>query len=257
MGKAKRNDYLGIDVGASGIKGAVVDVDTGELLTDRLRVPTPQPATPKAMTRAFAELFGMFDYDGKHVGVGFPAIIRRGTALSAANIHPDWIGTSVADLWGDAVGRRIHCLNDADAAGLASVTYGAAAKERGVVVFLTIGTGIGSAMFVDNVLVPNTELGHFYMPNGMKSEHYASNKTRKTLDLTWDEWGGRFDEVLAQVDRIFSPDLVLLGGGGSKHFDLFSERLTCSMPVRPSTFRNEAGAIGAAIYARSRTEKKK
>lgn len=241
--------YLGIDVGASGIKGAVVDVGTGELLTDRLRVPTPQPATPAAMTKAFVELFRMFDYDGEDVGVGFPAIVRDGVALSAANIHPDWIRTSIKRLWGEACGRRVHCLNDADAAGLASVTYGAAAEERGVVIFLTIGTGIGSAMFVDNVLVPNTEFGHFYMPNGMKSEHYASNKTRKTLDLDWAEWGQRFDEVLAQVDRIFSPDLVLLGGGASKRFDLYKAHLACSMPVRPSDFRNEAGAIGAAIYA--------
>ena len=247
---SQANHFLGIDVGASGIKGAIVDVTTGKLLTDRLRVPTPQPATPEAMTAAFAELFAMFDYDGEHVGVGFPAIIRRGVAKSAANIHPDWIGTSVAELWGGAIGRTIHCLNDADAAGLASVTYGTAAEERGVVVFLTIGTGIGSAMFIENVLVPNTEFGHFYMPNGIKAEHYASNKTRKTLDLSWEEWGGRFDEVLAQIDRILSPDLVLLGGGGSKHFDSFADRLTGGLTVRPSQFKNEAGAIGAAIYAR-------
>ena len=249
------NHLLGIDVGASGIKGAVVDVATGELLTDRLRVPTPQPATPEAMTRAFVELFGRFDYDGEDVGVGFPAIVRRGVAMSAANIHPDWIRTSVVDLWGEACGRRIHCLNDADAAGLASVTYGAAAEEKGVVVFLTIGTGIGSAMFIDNVLVPNTEFGHFYMPNGMKAEHYASNKTRKTLDLGWGEWGERFDEVLAQIDRILSPDLVLLGGGASKRFEHYADKLNVTVPVRPSAFKNEAGAIGAAVFAASQARR--
>ena len=246
---ANAHHVLGIDVGASGIKGAIVDTHAGTLLTERLRVPTPSPATPKAMTAAFCELVGQFDYGGDHVGVGFPAIVRRGLAMSAANIHPDWIRTSVSELWGKAIGKRVHALNDADAAGLASVSYGSARRERGVVVFLTIGTGIGSAVFIDGALVPNTELGHIYMPNGMKSEHYASNRIRKTLDLDWTTWGERFDEVLAQVDRVFSPDLILLGGGASKKFDLFEECLNVSCPVRPAKFRNEAGAIGAALYA--------
>ena len=246
---SQANHYLGIDVGASGIKGAIVDVATGELLTERLRVPTPQPATPEAMTEAFRELYAQFDYDGDYVGVGFPAIVRRGVAMSAANIHPDWIRTSISALWTRACGKRVFALNDADAAGLASVEFGSAKEARGVVVFLTIGTGIGSALFVDNRLVPNSELGHIYMPNGMKSEHYASNKTRKTLDLSWEEWGKRFDEVLAQVDRILSPDLILLGGGASKKFDLYEACLNVDCPVEPAAFRNHAGSIGAALYA--------
>ncbi len=240
---------LGIDVGASGIKGAIIDVVEGKLLTERFRVPTPQPATPKAMTKAFKQLFAEFDYSGDLVGVGFPAIIREGNALSAANIHPDWIRTSVTDLWSKACGRRVFCLNDADAAGFASVSFGSARDSRGVVVFLTIGTGIGSALFVEGKLVPNTEFGHFYMPNGMKSEHYASNRTRKTLGLSWEEWGRRFDEVLAQVDRLLSPELILLGGGASKHFAEYKKYLTINCPVQPAKYQNEAGPVGAALFA--------
>ena len=243
---------LGIDVGASGIKGAIVDIASGELLSERLRVPTPQPATPQSMTMAFQELLAQFDYDGDIIGVGFPAIISHGVAMSAANIHPDWIRTSVAQLWGKASKKRVFALNDADAAGLASVRFGLAKKQEGLVVFLTIGTGIGSAMFIDGILVPNTELGHFYMPNGKKSEHYASSRTRKMLDLSWEEWGHRFDEVLFQVQRMFSPDLILLGGGASKKFDLFKHCLNSDLPVMPSTMRNEAGIVGAAYYAHTR-----
>lgn len=250
---SKPNHYLGIDVGASGIKGAIVDVSTGKLLTDRLRVPTPQPATPAAMSAAFAELYALFDYKGKHVGVGFPAIVRNGVALSAANISPDWIRTSVAERFGAACGKKVHVLNDADAAGLASTSYGTAKDARGVTVFLTIGTGIGSALFVDGKLVPNSEFGHFYMPNGMKAEHYASSKTRKTLDLGWDVWSKRFNEVLGQLDRVLSPDLYILGGGASKHFDTYKHNLDTQVPVVPSAFRNEAGSVGAAIYAQQRS----
>ena len=247
-----KHHILGIDVGASGIKGAIVDVKTGELLTERHRVPTPQPATPAAMTSAFEELLGMFDYDGEHIGVGFPAIVQRGVAMSAANIHPDWIRTSVEKLWSKASGKRVHCLNDADAAGVASVEFGSAKQEDGVVCFLTIGTGIGSALFFENKLIPNSELGHIYMPNGMKAEHYASNKTRKMLDLSWTEWGQRFDEVLAQVERVVSPDLILLGGGASKRFDLYKDCFNITCPIAPAQFKNQAGSIGAAIYASKR-----
>ncbi len=243
------NHILGIDVGATGIKGAIVDVSTGKLLTERLRVPTPQPATPKAMTKAFHELYRLFEYEGDVVGVGFPAIIRRGVALSAANISPDWIRTSVSDIFGKACGKRVFVLNDADAAGLASATFGSAQHASGVTVFLTIGTGIGSALFIDNELVPNSEFGHIYMPNGMKSEHYASSKTRKSLELGWEEWGRRFGDVLSQLERILSPDLFVLGGGASKHFDLYKHTFETSVPVVPAEYQNEAGAVGAALFA--------
>ncbi|MFK8056198.1 MAG: polyphosphate--glucose phosphotransferase [Saprospiraceae bacterium] len=252
---SKATEILGIDVGASGIKGAIVDVVTGELLTERYRVPTPQPATPKAMTLAFQELLPKFEYDGDLIGVGFPAIVSNGVALSAANIHADWIRTSVAKLWSKASQKTVYALNDADAAGIASVSFGRAREHPGVVIFLTIGTGIGSAMFVDGVLVPNTELGHFYMPNGMKSEHYASSKTRKSQGLSWDEWAKRFDEVLFQVQRLFSPDLILLGGGASKKFDSYKHLLQCQAPVMPAAQMNQAGTVGAAIYAYQQANK--
>lgn len=240
---------LGIDVGATGIKGAIIDVGAGKLLTERLRVPTPQPATPDAMTTAFVELFRQFKYEGAYIGVGFPAIVRNGVALSAANIHPEWIRTSISQRFGQAVQRNVYALNDADAAGLASAKFGSAQQVKGVTVFLTIGTGIGSAVFVDGLLMPNTEFGHLYMPNGMKTEHYASSKTRKTLDLTWEEWGRRFDEVLAQLDRVLSPDLFVLGGGASKYFEAYKHTLQTPVPVIPAHYQNEAGAVGAAIYA--------
>ena len=240
---------LGIDVGATGIKGAIVDVTTGKLLTERLRVPTPQPATPEAMTTAFVELFRQFRYEGPYVGVGFPAIVRNGVALSAANIHPEWIRTSIAQLFGQAIQRKVYALNDADAAGLASAKFGSAQQVKGVAVFLTIGTGIGSAVFVDGHLLPNTEFGHLYMPNGMKTEHYASSKTRKTLELSWEDWGRRFDEVLAQLDRVLSPDLFVLGGGASKYFDEYKHTLQTPVPIIPALYQNEAGSVGAAIYA--------
>lgn len=249
---ANPNHVLGIDVGGSGIKGAIIDVSTGELLTERLRVPTPQPANPEAVTEAFLELVAMFTFKGEAIGVGFPAIISKGVALSAANIHPDWINISIAELWSKATGKKVFALNDADAAGLASVRYGSAKTIKGVVLFLTIGTGIGSAMFMDNMLIPNTEFGHIYMPNGMKSEHYASNKTRKSLELSWEDWGCRFNEVLQQLDRIVSPDYILLGGGVSKQFEFYNQYFDINCPVEPALFLNEAGCIGAAIYASDR-----
>jgi len=252
---SKSTEILGIDVGGSGIKGAIVDVLTGELLTERFRVSTPRPATPKAMTLAFQELLAMFDYDGDIIGVGFPAIVRNGVALSAANIHPDWIKTSISQLWSKASQKKVYSLNDADAAGISSVSFGRAKEQKGVVIFLTIGTGIGSAMFVDGNLVPNSELGHFYMPNGLKSEHYASNKIRKEKDLSWGEWASRFDEVLHQIQRIFSPDLILLGGGASKKFDNYKHLLTCDAPVMPAAQMNQAGTVGAAIYAYQQANK--
>ncbi len=247
---SKSNHILGIDVGASGIKGAIVNVTSGKLLTERLRVPTPQPATPEAMTEAFVELLSMFSYKGDHIGVGFPAIIRKGKAMSAANIHPDWINTSVSKLWGKASGKKVHTLNDADAAGLASIKFGSAKKTPGLVAFLTIGTGIGSALFINKELMPNSELGHIYMPNGMKSEHYASNQTRKNLELSWEDWGTRLNEVLQQILRVLSPDLILLGGGVSKYYDEYKQYFNIDCPVQPAAFLNQAGAVGAALYAK-------
>lgn len=245
MGKNKY--VLGIDVGGSGIKGAPVDVLTGELLGERLRIDTPQPATPKAMAKVFAELVRMHDWSGP-IGCGFPAIIRHGKAYSAANIDKKWIGKNVEKLFSKASACPVRVINDADAAGVAAVRFGAGKNVSGTVLMLTLGTGIGSALFIDGKLVPNTEFGHLFF-RGTIAEHYASNAVRKTENLTWEEWGKRFNEYLEHIDRILSPDLVILSGGGSKYFDEFKHVITADMQIVPSIMLNDAGTVGAAVYA--------
>ncbi|PHN03032.1 polyphosphate--glucose phosphotransferase [Flavilitoribacter nigricans] len=245
MGKNKY--VLGIDVGGSGIKGAPVDIKKGKLLSERLRIDTPQPATPKAVAKTFAELVKMHDWNGP-IGCGFPAIVRHGVAHSAANIDKKWIGTDVEKLFSKASGCPVKVMNDADAAGLAAVRYGAGKKVDGTVLMLTIGTGIGSALFIDGKLVPNTEFGHLFF-KGMIAEHYAANSVRKNLELSWEEWGKRFNEYLLHIDRILSPDMVILSGGASKRFDEYRHTITSETKIIPSAMLNNAGTVGAAIYA--------
>ncbi len=238
---------LGVDVGGSGIKGAVVDVTTGELQTDRLRLETPHPATPAAVSATLAELVKMHNYKGI-IGCGFPAIIKEGEARSAANISKKWIGTNVIESFSLACRNPVEVLNDADAAGLAEMRFGLGKGHRGVVALITIGSGLGSALFINGRLVPNTEFGHMQM-HGDIAEAYASNKTRKEEDLDWETWGQRFNEYLAYLNRIINPDLVLLGGGASKKFDKYEEYLDTDFPVKPAQLRNNAGTIGAAVHA--------
>lgn len=243
----RHKQVLGIDVGGSGIKGAPVDTVKGEMLSDRLRLSTPQPATPEAVAETFAELVKMHDWEGP-IGCGFPAIVRQGRALSAANIDKSWIGTNIQELFSEATGCPVCVINDADAAGVASVKFGAGKDVEGVVLLLTIGTGIGSALFTNGRLVPNTEFGHLYF-KGKIAEHYAANSVRNRENLSWDEWGKRFGEYLDHVDRILSPDLVILSGGVSKHFATYRELLPFDLKVIPSMMLNNAGTIGAAAYA--------
>lgn len=245
MGKNKY--VLGIDVGGSGIKGAPVDIKKGKLLSERLRIETPQPATPKAVAKTFAELVKMHDWKGP-IGCGFPAIVRHGVAHSAANIDKKWIGTDVEKLFSKVSGCPVKVMNDADAAGLAAVRYGAGKKMQGTVLMLTIGTGIGSALFIDGKLVPNTEFGHLFF-KGMIAEHYAANSVRKSLELSWEEWGKRFNEYLLHIDRILSPDLVILSGGASKRFGEYQHVITSEAKIIPSAMLNNAGTVGAAVYA--------
>jgi polyphosphate glucokinase len=245
---------LGVDVGGSGIKGAVVDVETGELQTERLRIKTPQPATPTAMAEAFAELIKLHEYKGI-IGCGFPAIIKDGKALTAANISPKWINKSVVETFSLASGCPVEALNDADAAGMAEMQFGLGKGHEGVVLLITIGSGLGSALFVDGRLVPNTEFGHMIL-HGEAAEVYASNKTRKNEDLSWKEWGNRFNEYLAYVERIVNPDIVLLGGGISKHFPKYESYLDVGLKVQPASLRNHAGTIGAALHARKQVRKR-
>lgn len=237
---------LGVDVGASGIKGAVVDIRNGEMLTERLRLETPQPATPEAMANTFSELIRMHKWSGP-VGCGFPAIIKNGVAKSAANIDRSWRGTNVAKLFSKASNCEVKVLNDADAAGIAEMQYGYGFGKKGVVLLLTLGSGIGSALFMDGRLVPNTELGHVFL-HGKIAERYAANSIRKKLDMGWDEWGTRLNEYLMHIERLFSPDLIILGGGVSKRFDQFEGFLNINIPVKPAKLLNNAGSIGAALY---------
>lgn len=239
---------LGIDIGGSGIKGAPVDLDSGELLAARYRIETPQPAKPGPVAETIAEIARHFDWSGP-VGAGFPAIVRKGVTYSAANVDDDWIGFDAAQLMSEATGCPVALVNDADAAGLAEMTYGAGRDEMGAVLLITIGTGLGSALFYDGVLYPNTELGHLELRGG-DAEAYASDAARKNLDLSWQDWGKHFDEYLRHLEALFSPDLFILGGGASKKFHKFEESLTVSTRVIPAQLRNQAGIVGAALAAR-------
>lgn len=239
---------FGIDIGGSGVKGAPVDLDAGELLSERYRIPTPQPATPHAVAAVVKQILDEFSWEGPF-GCAMPSIVRRGVVESAANIDKSWIGVDGEGLLSELTGRPVHLLNDADAAGLAEVEYGAARKERDVVLVLTFGTGIGSALFIDHVLVPNTELGHLEF-KGMPAEHYAAGRLHEEDGLSFDEWGDRVDEYLQHLERLFSPDLFVIGGGISKRFDEFADRLHVRARVEPAKLRNTAGIVGAALAGR-------
>ncbi|MGB3548204.1 MAG: ROK family protein [Saprospiraceae bacterium] len=246
----KQNIILGVDIGGTGIKGGLVDIEQGILVSERYRLPTPQPATPDRMAETFRELLDQIEYTGP-VGVGFPAVVRKGTALSAANIDESWVNTSITQTLGDVYGGGgIHALNDADAAGLASAIYGAGRGEPGTVLMITIGTGLGSALIVGGELIPNSELGHLYLRNMKKdAEKYVSNALRKHKEWTWEEFGERFNSYLMHVEMLFSPDLILLGGGGSKGFEEYQHLLQVKCPVKSALLLNAAGTVGAAFYA--------
>lgn len=244
---------LGVDIGASGVKGAIVDVNTGDLLTERIRFETPQPSTPEAMAEIFSQLLQELNWKKGPIGCGFPAIIKKGVALSAANIHSAWIGVDIEKLFHDVSGCPVKVINDADAAGIAEMLFGVGQGEQGTVILITIGSGLGSALFTDGVLVRNTEFGHFYL-EGVLAEHYASESARKKYNLSWEEWGERFNKYLLHLDRLMSPDLIIIGGGTSKRWELYSHLITVNTRVIPATYLNKAGAIGAAYYAYSTTE---
>lgn len=238
---------LGIDIGGTGVKGAVVRTGKGRLATDRFRIPTPHPATPDAVTATVARIVEHFDWQGP-VGCTFPGVVRDGTVRTAANVDPAWIGTDAGRRFSGATGCRVVVGNDADAAGLAEARFGAARDVPGVVIVLTLGTGIGSALLVDGRLVPNTELGHLTL-HGDDAERHAAESVRERLDLSWSDWAARVDEYLHLVERLFWPDRFVLGGGVSKKAEKFVPLLTCRTPVVAATLRNEAGIVGAACLA--------
>ena len=242
------NLFLGIDVGASGIKGALVNVQTGEMEGARFRVDMPQPSTPENAAAAIAGIVEHFKYEGK-IGVGFPSVVKNGVAMTAANLDKTWIGANIETVISKATGCEVIALNDADAAGMAEMRYGKGKGKLGTVVLITIGTGLGSAIFTDGHLLRNTEFGHLLMKNGMIAEKYAADSVRKNEELSWKKWGKRFNEFLEHVNLYVQPSLILLGGGSSKYFDEFKDRIKIATPVEPAQLLNSAGIIGAAVYA--------
>jgi polyphosphate glucokinase len=238
---------LGVDVGGTGIKAAPVRLTDGVLVADRHRIPTPRPATPDAVVGVIGELVAHFSWSGP-VGVALPSVVRHGIVRSAANIDPSWIDTDAGGLLADALGRPVTVLNDADAAGLAEMAHGAGRGRAGVVVMLTFGTGIGSAMFVDGHLVPNTELGHLEF-RGESIERWAAASARERDDLSWPVWAGRVNDVLDAVVRLFSPDLIILGGGVSKKPDKWVPHLVADCELVVAHSANSAGIVGAAMAA--------
>lgn len=247
---------FGVDIGGSGIKGAPVDLSTGALSADRLRVPTPQPSTPEAVADTVTALVDSFDIArGVPVGVTFPAVIQQGVALTAANVDDAWIGTDVDTLLTERTGHEVSVVNDADAAGIAEMEFGAGRKRKGVVLVITLGTGVGSAMFVDGRLVPNAELGHIPY-QGESIERYMAESAREREGLDWQTWAGRLQEYFALVEFLFNPTLIIVGGGVSKHHRKFLPLLDLRTPIVPAQLRNEAGIVGAAALARRAEEEK-
>ena len=238
---------FGIDIGGSGIKGAPVDLNTGQLLAERIRIPTPQPSTPDAVAGVVEEITRSFGWDGP-VGCAFPAVVKGGRTMTAANVDHAWIDFEAAQLLSSEVGAPVTLLNDADAAGLAEMRYGAGRGVDGLVIMLTVGTGIGSAIFMDGRLIPNSEFGHMEIRR-KKAEHRASDRVRKEKDLDYEDWAKRLQEVLRTMEDLFWPDLFILGGGVSKKHDKFLPHVQTRTPVVPAELRNEAGIVGAALAA--------
>lgn len=236
---------FGIDIGGSGMKAAPVDLGTGELMKDRHKILTPKPATPNAMADVVRQLVQHFRYEGP-VGVAFPGVIRRGVVYSAANIDKSWIGTDADALFTEASGCEVHVVNDADAAGLAEMRYGAGKDRDGVVLVLTFGTGIGSGLFVDGRLVPNTELGHLEL-DGHDAEQRAAASARDREDLSWAEWAPRVERYLRHVVMLFSPALIVVGGGASRKSNKWLPLLDVDCEIVPAALTNEAGIVGAAL----------
>ncbi len=249
-------EILGIDIGGSGIKGALVDVETGTLKTDRFRVETPRPANQEAFVWAIQQIKSHFEYQGP-IGIGFPGVVQNGIIRTAANVDKSWIDVDAASMFKKKLGSDCFILNDADAAGVAEVKFGTTVSDQSVVIFLTVGTGIGSAVFTDKQLLPNTEFGHVLIKDDLEAEHYASDAVRKREDLNWGRWGKRFNRYLKYMDSLFWPDLFVIGGGVSKKMDKFEEKLTITkkVPVVPASLLNEAGIIGAAYFAHEQSNK--
>ncbi|MFF4227624.1 polyphosphate--glucose phosphotransferase [Streptomyces sp. NPDC001820] len=242
-------NVFGVDIGGSGIKGAPVDLERGQLTHERYKVLTPHPATPEAVADGVAEVVGNFDWSGP-VGITFPGVVTGGVTRTAANVDKRWIGRDAAKLLGDRLGGLpVTVLNDADAAGVAEMTFGAGRGREGTVILLTFGTGIGSAVFSDGRLVPNTELGHLEL-HGHEAEKRASTKVKDDHDMSWEQWAHRVQKYLAHVEMLFSPELYIIGGGVSRKADRFVPLIEgIRAEIIPAELRNNAGIVGAAMAA--------
>jgi polyphosphate glucokinase len=241
-------EILGIDVGATGIKSAIVETTTGELSSERRRIATPHPATPEAVAGVVNSLLRRHRWEGP-AGMGFPAAIQHGVARTAANIDPSFIGLPISDYFSRETGCPFFVANDADVAGIAEMRFGAGKDHSGVVLIVTIGTGLGTALFSGGHLLPNTELGHVFLENGQIGERYASETTRVTQGLGWQDWGERLNLFLVTMENLLWPDLIVLGGGVSDKLHHYSPMLTTRASVVAARFLNRAGIIGAALFA--------
>jgi polyphosphate glucokinase len=240
-------EALGIDIGGTGIKAARVDTQSGELLTERTRFKTPDPSTPEAVLEVVREIVAHFQYQGP-VGCGFPGVIRSGVIETAANVSKKWIGVRADEMLGQATGLPFTLANDADVAGMAEMRFGVGQGRNGLVIMLTFGTGIGTALFMDGVLVPNVELGHIEL-DGMEAEKWASERVRIEERLGWKQWARRVSLYLSRLHAYFWPELFIFGGGASKSFEKFGKYLAVPCEVQPAELRNRAGVIGAALLA--------
>jgi polyphosphate glucokinase len=239
---------LGIDIGGTGIKAAPVDVTTGKLLADRQKIETPRPALPDAVADVVKQLTTAFSWSGP-VGITFPGVVADGVTRTAANMDPAWLGLDAGALFGKAAGNPVRVLNDADAAGVAEMTFGAGVGEQGTVLMLTFGTGIGSALFIKGILVPNTEFGHVEL-HGEDAEKRASERAKELHDLSWGKWAGRVDEYLQHIEAVLSPSLFIVGGGVSRQSEKWVPRLTgIRARIVPAALLNDAGIVGAAMEA--------
>ena len=239
---------LGIDVGGSGIKGAPVDTETGQLVKERIRIKTPKGAEPEPIAKVVAEIAKSFDWNGP-VGIGFPAPIKGGVTMMAANVSQKWVGVNADELFTKITGCDCAMINDADAAGLAEMKFGAGRGQPGTVILLTLGTGIGSAIFHQGKLLPNTEFGHMEM-KGRDAEWRASDAARQREDLSWKKYAKRLNKYLAAMQKLFWPDLFIIGGGISKYSEKYLPLLAIETPIITAQFLNEAGIVGAALAAR-------
>ncbi|MBT8236344.1 MAG: ROK family protein [Bacteroidia bacterium] len=239
---------LGIDIGGSGMKGALVDTESGERISERHRIPTPRDRKPGSMAQVVKQLVDHFNHKGP-VGCGFPTIVKHGVCMSPGNLHKSWVGVNIKELFSEATGLPVTVVNDADAAGYAVMNYGLGKGKKGLVVIITIGTGLGSGAFFNGELLPNFELGQIPYKKYEKIEQWAAASIKEREGLTFKKWGKRFNTFLHYVEILISPDLIILGGGTAKNFDEYKEYLTVQTPVIPAHLGNFAGIIGAAAAA--------